>query len=138
MIRGKKYDVSGLLEAEFELGSRKQVLRNLLGIKNKREMDQKEAQDIHKIYKIWLGRIYGWAGEYRQVNISKGGFKFASAVHIPALMEELEKDALRKFTPCRFKSTEEIAEALAVVHIELVLVHPRRVNESDSGSIRLI
>jgi hypothetical protein len=45
LIRGKKYDVSGLPEAEFEPGSRKQVLRNLLGIKNKRAMDQKEAQE---------------------------------------------------------------------------------------------
>ncbi len=98
MIRGKKYDVSGLPEAEFEPGSRGRVLRNLLGIKSKRVMDQKEAQeqlralneisklfdenhcftaqDIREIHKIWLGRVYPWAGQYRQVNISKRGFEF--------------------------------------------------------------
>lgn len=158
MIRGKKYDVSGLPEAEFEPGSRGRVLRNLLGIKTKRAMDQKEAQeqlralneiaklfgenhrftaqDIRAIHKIWLGRIYPWAGQYRQVNISKGGFDFAMAMAIPANMEEFERGPLRKYTPCRFKSTEEVAEALAVVHVELVLIHPFR--EGNGRMARLL
>jgi hypothetical protein len=34
---------SGLIEAQFEPGSHGRVLKNLLGIKNKRKMDQAEA-----------------------------------------------------------------------------------------------
>ena len=45
MKKGGHYDASGLIEAQFEQGSRGRVLRNLLGIKSKREMDQVEAQE---------------------------------------------------------------------------------------------
>jgi len=41
-------------------------------------------------------------------------------------MEELEKGPLREFTPCRFDTIEKIVKALAVVHTELVLIHPFR------------
>ncbi len=81
------------------------------------------AQDIHEVHKIWLGCIYSWAGQYRQVNISKGGFEFAKAMAIFANMEEFEKGPLRKYTPCRFTSRKQIVEALAAVHVELVLIH---------------
>jgi len=52
-----RYDVSGLVEAQFEPRSRRRVLRNLLGIKSKREMDRKEAQEqlraLHELIKIY-------------------------------------------------------------------------------------
>ena len=41
-------------------------------------------------------------------------------------MAEFEKGALKKYTPCLFSSEDEISEALAVVHTELVLIHPFR------------
>ncbi len=143
-----KYDTAGLPEAQSEQGSRGRVLRNLRGITSKREMDRAEAQeqlralreliaiygvghrftaaDVCKIHKVWLGDIYEWAGNYRQVNISKGGFLFAAANHVPRLMAEFEKGPLWKYTPCTFASHEEIATALAVAHAELVLIHPFR------------
>ena len=31
--------------------------------------------DMHR---LWLGEIYVWAGEYRQVNMGKGDFMFAA------------------------------------------------------------
>lgn len=40
-----KYDTSGLIEAQFEPGSRGRVLRNLRGITSKREMDRVEAEE---------------------------------------------------------------------------------------------
>jgi cell filamentation protein len=143
-----RYDVSKLVEAQFEPGSHGRVLKNLLGIRRKREMDRVEAReqlrafqeliriygrshrfsaaDVCRIHKIWLGKVYPWAGNYRQVNVSKGNLRFATASQIPHLMEELENGPLREFTPCRFDSVEEIARALAVVHVELVLIHPFR------------
>ena len=45
MKKGGHYDASSLIEAQYEPGSRGRVLRNLLGIKSKREMDQVEAQE---------------------------------------------------------------------------------------------
>lgn len=143
-----RYDASGLTEARFEPGSGKRVLKNLLGIKSKREIDRVEAleqlpvleelsgiydkdhlftvADICKIHEVWLGRIYEWAGQYRRVNVSKDGFPFAAANQIPRLMSELERGGLKKHTPCRFSSIGGISRAIAVVHTELVLIHPFR------------
>lgn len=82
------------------------------------------------------GAIYPWAGEYRQVNVAKGGFMFAAAGEITRLMREFERGPLRKFTPCRFTEPEEQAQALAVVHAELVLIHPFR--EGNGRCSRLL
>jgi len=143
-----RYDVSGLSEAQFQPGSDGLVLKNLLGITLSAEMDAAEANalidavdrlvrsydeehrftanDICELHRVWLGGIYAWAGEYRQVNVSKGNFMFAAAGRIPALMAEFERDALARCTPCKFETTEEIVGALAETHVELVLIHPFR------------
>jgi cell filamentation protein len=158
MKKGSHYDASGLIEAQFEPGSRGRVLRNLLGIKSKREMDQVEAEeqfraleeliriysqdhrftaaDVRRIHKIWLGPIYVWAGQYRRVNLSKGDFPFAAANHISRLMVEFEKGPLREYTPCRFTVISEVARAIAVVHTELLLIHPFR--EGNGRAARLL
>ncbi len=148
MTHTDRYDVSGLIEAQYQPGSRKRVLRNCLGITGKRVMDETEAReqkralidllslyssrhrfiaaDICRMHKIWMGGIYEWAGQYRRVNLQKGNFPFAAAERIPSLMNKLEKDQLQKFTPCNFKTQPELVHALAVVHTELVLIHPFR------------
>ncbi|MDQ7788015.1 MAG: Fic family protein [Thermodesulfovibrionales bacterium] len=153
-----RYDASSLPEAQFEPGSRGHVLKNKLGIKRKREMDEAEsialktatdkfigmydrdhrftASDIDTMHKIWLGEIYDWAGKYRQVNVSKGDFNFAASLHISQLMAEFEKGPLRKHTPCKFKSMERVFQALAEVHVELVLIHPFR--EGNGRVARLL
>ena len=158
MKKGGHYDASGLIEAQFEPGSHGRVLKNLLGIKSKREMDQIEAQeqlrtleelvriydqthrftaaDVRRIHKMWLEPIYVWAGKYRQVNLSKGDFPFAAANQIPRLMMEFEKGPLREYTPCRFTGMSEIARAIAVVHAELLLIHPFR--EGNGRVARLL
>lgn len=135
-------------EAETEPGSRGRVMRNRLGIRSVREMAQRESEallqttqqlideteqdqrfgeeDICHLHRIWLSGIYQWAGEYRQVNMGKGGFMFAAADQIPRLMQAFEHGPLREFTPCRFATAGEQAHALAVVHAELILIHPFR------------
>lgn len=45
MKHGDRYDASGLEEARSEPGSGGRVLKNLLGIKKKREMDRVEARE---------------------------------------------------------------------------------------------
>ena len=142
-----RYNAQGI-ETEFEPGSRGRVLRNLLGIQSVRGMQQAEtdalltttnqlidettetqrftAADISSIHKRWLGKIYPWAGAYRSVNIAKGDFMFAAADQVPHLMREFEQGPLREYTPCRFNVFQGQEEALAVVHAELILIHPFR------------
>ena len=148
MKKRGRYDVSGLIEAQYETGSAGKVLRNLLGIIDSAEMDLMEtlalakatdrlirkydkahqfsAADIRSFHKIWLGELYVWAGAYRKVNITKDEFTFASAAQIPKLMYELECNQLARYTPCIFKDLKKTARALAEVHTELLLIHPFR------------
>jgi len=148
MKQGDRYDVSDLSESQFEPGSDKQVLRNRLGIKSPQAMDDAEAlalesvmtevvrkynekhrfkaADICALHKAWLGDIYDWAGDYRQVNVSKGSFLFAAAGRIPSLMTEFEKNVLRRNTPCNFQARPDVVRALAETHVELILIHPFR------------
>lgn len=152
-----RYDPHGT-EAEFEPGSHGRVLRNLPGVRSVREMARHEsdallaatrrlvdetgahqrftADDICRMHRLWLDEIYPWAGQYRQVNVSKGGFVFAVAAQVPRLMSEFERGPLRQFTPCLFDDAARQARTLAVVHTELVLIHPFR--EGNGRCARLL
>ena len=142
-----RYEPSGI-ETEFEPGSRNRVLRNRLGIRSIRDVERREsaallratehmidvtrsdqrfsANDIRAMHRVWLGDIYEWAGEYRHVNLAKSGFMFAAANRVPHLMRDFSAGPLREYTPCNFSSVEMQVRALAVVHAELVLIHPFR------------
>jgi len=154
---GGRYQACGRSEMQYEPGSNQRVLRNLLGIRSIREITRIERSelvrttewaarcytldhcfssgDIRGMHKTWLGDIYAWAGEYRQVNISKGGFLFAAAGHIPRLMDELEADSLARHTPLTDRCGN-IALALAETHTELLLIHPFR--EGNGRMARLL
>src|SRR3972149_10697824 len=89
--KGRRYEMNGLVEGQYEPGSHRRVLRNLLGITRKREMDRTEleeqlramaelvdrydrnhqftADDIRGIHRVWLGAVFGGAGGYREVNL---------------------------------------------------------------------
>ncbi|MEK6749969.1 MAG: Fic family protein [Pseudomonadota bacterium] len=158
MKKGKRYDVSDLVEAQYEPDSDNKVLRNLLGIKDTAEMDLAEANaltrathtligeydqehqfsaaDICHFHKTWLGDIYQWAGHYRKVNISKDDFSFAMAAQVQNLMVVFERDQLSKYTPCNFEKIDDIVKALAETHTELVLIHPFR--EGNGRTARLL
>ena len=148
MTADDRYDVSGLPEAQFEPGSNGLVLKNLLGITSKHVMDEAEARaleqamdalvrtcgethrftatDLCAWHRAWLGEIYEWAGHYRRVNVSKDGFPFAVAAQVPVLMDQFERDVLRRCTPSTFAGRAEVVHALAETHVELVLIHPFR------------
>jgi cell filamentation protein len=142
-----RYDTAGLEENEYEHGSNNSVLKNLCGITTVAGMEQAEtlallkateemfdsfdqdhcfsADDICSMHRAWLGSIYSWAGSYRQVMMSKSGFPFAAPAFIPQLMAEFEKETLARHTPCD-GDDDSVAQSLAVVHVELVLIHPFR------------
>ena len=95
-----RYEAAGS-ESRFEPGSRGKGLTNRLGIKSVREIESRDsdsllaatqstiditrvdqrftAHDIRRMHRLWLQKIYAWAGEYRQVNLTKGRFMFAAA-----------------------------------------------------------
>jgi len=153
-----RYDTAGLPEDQYEPGSDGTVLKNLLGITSKEELERVEearfelvmeeaaalfdadhrftTRDLLWLHKSWLDGVFTWAGTYRSVNIGKGGFMFAAAAHVPELMRQFESQQLARLTPCRFDSTEEVAAALAEVHVELVLIHPFR--EGNGRVARLL
>ena len=144
-------------EAEFEPGSDRRVLKNLLGIKTKREMNRAEAlslaramdklvrtysadhrftgNDVCEFHRTWLGKTYEWAGNYRQVNVTKGRFTFAAAAQISRLMLTFENDVLRRCTPCSGMSRDEVTAALAETHVELMLIHPFREGNGRVGRV---
>ncbi len=143
-----RYTVEGLAEGEQEPGAIEPILRNRLGLQSQAALDQAErlaldatqtrlldlytrthrftAADLCKMHARWLAELYTWAGRYRQVNLSKDGFLFAAAHQIPSLMHHYEKRFLKRYTPCCFKHLDEIANAIAITHAELILIHPFR------------
>jgi len=153
-----RYDTSHLIEDRYEPGSDGTVLRNLLGITRKEELEYIEevrfehlmeksvasfdsnhrftARDILWLHKFWLKGVFSWAGAYRSVNIGKDGFMFAAAAHVPELMRQFELDQLTRFTPCRFDRAVDVVSALAEVHVELILIHPFR--EGNGRIARLL
>lgn len=136
------------IEGEFETGSDGRVLRNMLGITDPVEMDEAELVLLEKLYESvlvdglpdrtltvedlktwhrrWLGNVYDWAGSERSANIGKGGFLFAAAEQIPRLLKEFERDCLARFTPCHARDDDDAIEAIAVTHVEFILIHPFR------------
>lgn len=152
-----RYTADGA-EGAFQPGSRNRVLANRLDIVRVRDMQQAEttalealltalldevgerqrfiSQDLCGWHRRWLGDIYPWAGSYRQVNMGKGGFQFASAHLIPGLMAGFQRNVLSVHTPCAGMDETRLVEALAQVHAEFILVHPFR--EGNGRLARLL
>jgi cell filamentation protein len=152
-----RYAIDGS-EGAFEPGSRGRVLSNRVGIFRVRDMQIAETQgllmltdalldevgaeqrftvaDLCDWHRRWLGAIYPWAGEYRQVNMGKGGFQFASAHLVHRLMGEFDRDVLAAHTPCNGMHDARLLDALARTHAEFILIHPFR--EGNGRLARLL
>ncbi len=146
--KGIRYVVAKGVEAEHQPGSQGCVLRNLLDITKKREIDSAEyealiaAQDkyiqligpntrftariICDMHRVWLGGMYLWAGKYRTVELQKGAFKWPPAYLVDQNMKALEDNLLHRNTPCRPGPVQDVARCMAEVHADLLLIHPFR------------
>ncbi len=143
-----RYSTEDNPEAQYEFGSSGQVLRNKLGITIVEDINAVELElldqlysavfdevsaeqiltssDIAEWHRKWLGNVYDWAGQQRSVNMAKGDFHFAASAQIPRLLQDLDKKYLKHYTPCMGMDDESLIEAIAVVHIEFILIHPFR------------
>ncbi len=145
----ERYSAPHSADTEFESGSNGRVLRNRLGMRTRRDVGLAEfallygVQELYlaqrispsttidvalirQMHKDWLGSLNPWAGSFLTVNVSKGGFAWPPAHRVPDLMSELERNTLSKLTPCSAGTVEQVARSLAIVHGELLLVHPFR------------
>jgi len=151
-----RYQVSGWQNSCQE-GSNGDVLKNKLGIVTRDDMNHAELMLLRKLYveilgrlprgtitvslirewhRRWLGNVYAWAGYERSVNMSKGGFPFAAADRIPALLDEYERRYLARYTPCFRMPRQHLIEAIALTHVEFILIHPFR--EGNGRIARLL
>lgn len=134
-----------------------EILPNKLGLKSIKEIELSEFEGfleteiflteklssrtkfnlnyILKIHKLALGHLYSFAGKYRDVNMSKGGFLFASARFLPDSMIAFEREILLKL-PNKYNNKEELIKDIAIVHGELLFIHPFR--EGNGRTARVL
>ncbi len=142
-----KYAI-GSEQDQFEPGSDNKVLKNMLGIASEQDMHEAENSLLLKLYEYlyepefavhslsfadiqvwhrkWLGNVYRWAGTTRSVNMGKGGFEFAAAQRIPALMAKFESEYLQHYAELANWESEYLIGNLARSHVEFILIHPFR------------
>jgi len=134
-----------------------ELLPNLLNLKDKKAIEQSEFEGfllaeltltdelsvrtkfnikyIKRIHKLSLGHLYSFAGKYRTVNMSKGGFLFPSAQFISQNMDNFENEILSKM-PNKYSSNELLIKDIAIVHGELLFIHPFR--EGNGRAARIL
>ena len=93
------------------------------------------VQYILKIHKLSLEHLYSFAGKYRDVNISKGGFPFAAARFLPETMKAFENEILFHLKNVYTEKKLLILD-IAKVHGELLLIHPFR--EGNGRTARIL
>lgn len=142
-----RYAVHGT-QGEFQPGSNDLVLANKLGIQSVEDMDDLELELLQRLYeevlvkhlpnrvltvedlktwhRRWLGNVFEWAGQERSVNMGKDGFMFAASAQIPRLLADFERSCLARWTPCHDMDTDALVDAIAVTHVEFILIHPFR------------
>ena len=133
------------------------VLRNLLGIGDRRELEIAEdaysdasilevfpfiIKEKHITLKTWqtihgmmFGEVYDWAGKLRTVRMSKGISMFANPQFIDksaeTIFKKLEEDKCLQGFPL-----EKVADRLSFYYNELNAIHPFR--EGNGRSLKII
>ncbi|MBN2863117.1 MAG: Fic family protein [Bacteroidales bacterium] len=90
---------------------------------------------IKRLHKLALGHLYSFAGKYRTVNMSKGGFLFPSAKFISKNMDVFEDEILSKM-PNKYDNVDSLIRDIALVHGELLFIHPFR--EGNGRAARVL
>ena len=114
-----------------------QCLPNRLGLTRPGEIAEAEFEGF-LLAEIMLTETLTtdtFAGRYRTVNMSKGGFLFPSALFIPQSMQFFEDEILKKL-PDTYPDKASLAKDVAIVHGELLFIHPFR--EGNGRTARIL
>ncbi|RAJ95325.1 Fic/DOC family protein [Aliidiomarina maris] len=125
-----------------------QVLNNKLSITAPDDINDAELFLLHKLYKHlflpeltvsklqfsdirnwhqwWFSTLYTWAGELRDVQMSKGGFPFATPQAFTKEIPRFETQYLNAFPLLPSLPEDEFIQLLARCHVDFVLLHPFR------------
>ena len=90
------------------------------------ELDKMKAgtfKTLARIHKVLFNDIYDFAGKLRNVNISKGNFRFASALYLNEAVTNIERMSQSNF------------EEIVAKYVEMNIAHPFR--EGNGRSMRL-
>ncbi|MFH1522371.1 MAG: Fic family protein [Patescibacteria group bacterium] len=135
----------------------KGFLKNKLGIKNKKKLDDAETllladtythffellkegkvefdlSLLFSIHKYFFGTLYDWAGKIRTVDISKNDILFAPVKYIDKTLKAF-KPLLKKKIPKQPDTKNKLSKKLAIIHNEFNIIHPFR--EGNGRTIRL-
>ncbi len=95
-----------------------------------------KESDVLQLHRLFLGKIYEWAGQYRTVDLSSPPILWC---HAPYIKQEMIRysQLLASLTPFSPKlSPEQIIERLAQIHGELIVIHPFR--DGNGRTTRLL
>lgn len=90
---------------------------------------------ICDIHRTALKELYSFAGHFRSVNVSKGGFVFPAGRFTPDNMRIFEEEILAHL-PDHYAHQEELIKDIAKVHGELLFIHPFR--EGNGRTARIL
>ena len=90
---------------------------------------------ICDIHRTALKELYSFAGHFRSVNVSKGGFVFPAGRFIPNNMRIFEEEILAHL-PDHYAHQEDLIKDIAKVHGELLFIHPFR--EGNGRTARIL
>ena len=137
-------------------GEEGELLPNLLGLTNEEAIHNAEFEGflmaeilftenltaktkftvkyICDIHRTALKELYSFAGHFRSVNISKGGFVFPAGRFIPDNMRIFEDEILSQL-PDYYPNQQALIKDIATVHGELLFIHPFREGNGRTSRI---
>lgn len=116
-------DSSELARVEEKISKKKAIEMFESGLLDTFEVGTFKA--LSEIHKCLFGEIYDFAGKIRDVNIAKGGFRFAPVMYLKVALENIEKMPQSTF--------DEIIEK----YVEMNVAHPFREGNGRSARIWL-
>lgn len=110
-LAAKEYDITGALYEALVSGDT--------------PIEGNTAQEkLAFVHETLFGDIYDWAGQFRDVNMSKGGHSFGDHASMGMYMRQLQGKINR--TPWNNLDYSATVDQLAVIHTDLNFAHPFR------------
>jgi cell filamentation protein len=80
---------------------------------------------IKRIHYLALNKLYDFAGQFRSVNMTKGGFLFPTAKFLPRICHDFDESIMFQL-PNYYNNKSDLIKDIAKVHAELLFIHPFR------------